>query len=59
VISGLSMDNELVEIIELSDHPWFLGCQFHPEFTSRPREGHSLFNSFVKAALTYKQDTAE
>jgi CTP synthase len=56
VISGVSMDNELVEIIELSDHPWFVGCQFHPEFTSRPREGHSLFNSFVHAALKYQQE---
>lgn len=56
VISGVSMDNELVEIIELSDHPWFVACQFHPEFTSRPREGHSLFNSFVNAALKYQQE---
>ncbi len=59
VISGVSMDNELVEIIEISDHPWFLGCQFHPEFTSRPREGHSLFNSFVNAALKYQQDSSK
>ena len=55
VISGLSVDNELVEIIELSDHPWFIGCQFHPEFTSRPREGHPLFNSFITAAGDYRQ----
>ncbi len=59
VISGVSMDNELVEIVELSDHPWFLGCQFHPEFTSRPREGHPLFNSFINAALNYQQESAE
>ncbi len=59
VISGVSMDNELVEIVELSDHPWFLGCQFHPEFTSRPREGHPLFNSFIHAALNYQQESAE
>jgi CTP synthase len=51
VISGLSIDNELVEMVELSDHPWFIGCQFHPEFTSRPREGHALFNSFIAAAV--------
>ncbi|MEE8364885.1 MAG: CTP synthase [Gammaproteobacteria bacterium] len=51
VISGLSVDNELVEMVELSDHPWFIGCQFHPEFTSRPREGHPLFNSFITAAM--------
>lgn len=55
VISGVSVDNELVEMVELSDHPWFVGCQFHPEFTSHPREGHLLFNSFVSAALTNKQ----
>jgi CTP synthase len=54
VISGLSVDNELVEMIELSDHPWFVGCQFHPEFTSQPREGHPLFNSFIQAANDYK-----
>jgi CTP synthase len=51
VISGFSIDNELVEMVELSDHPWFIGCQFHPEFTSRPREGHPLFNSFITAAM--------
>ena len=55
VISGLSIDNELVEMVELSDHPWFLGCQFHPEFTSQPREGHPLFNSFITAAVKYNQ----
>ena len=53
VISGLSVDNELVEMVELSDHPWFIGCQFHPEFTSRPRDGHPLFNSFISAAVEY------
>jgi len=57
VISGVSVDNELVEMIELSDHPWFVACQFHPEFTSQPREGHPLFNSFITAALTHKQDS--
>jgi CTP synthase len=55
VISGLSIDNELVEMVELSDHPWFIGCQFHPEFTSRPREGHPLFNSFISAAVKYHE----
>ncbi|MCZ6796576.1 MAG: CTP synthase [Gammaproteobacteria bacterium] len=55
VISGLSVDNELVEMVELSDHPWFIGCQFHPEFTSRPREGHPLFNSFITAAVKYNE----
>ena len=50
VISGTSEDESLVEIIELADHPWFLGVQFHPEFTSTPREGHPLFNGYIRAA---------
>lgn len=54
VISGLSPDEELVEIIELKDHPWFLGCQFHPEFKSHLMSPHPLFSSFIKAALEYK-----
>ena len=57
VISGVSVDNELVEMIELADHPWFVACQFHPEFTSQPREGHPLFNSFITAALTHQQES--
>ena len=55
VISGLSVDNQLVEVIEIADHPWFVGCQFHPEFTSHPREGHPLFNSFIKAAADFRE----
>jgi len=51
IISGLSPDKELVEIIELKDHPWFVGCQFHPEFKSRPMRPHPLFEAFIKAAL--------
>ncbi|XBC38038.1 MAG: CTP synthase [Buchnera aphidicola (Floraphis choui)] len=54
-VTGLSENNKLVEILELSNHIWFLACQFHPEFTSTPRDGHPLFSSFVKAALKYKQ----
>ncbi len=50
VISGTSMDGSLVEMIELHDHPWFLACQFHPEFTSTPRDGHPLFSGFIRAA---------
>jgi CTP synthase len=50
VFSAMSADSSLVEMIELKDHPWFLACQFHPEFTSRPRQGHPLFSSFIKAA---------
>jgi CTP synthase len=51
MISGTSPDNELVEIIEIPDHPWFLGCQFHPEFTSRPWKPHPLFREFIRASL--------
>ncbi len=51
VISGASPDRELVEIVEIKDHPWFLGCQFHPEFKSRPRDPHPLFREFIKASL--------
>lgn len=51
VISGTSPDGELVEIVELNEHPWFLGCQFHPEFKSTPRKPHPLFKSFINAAL--------
>lgn len=53
--SGLSPDGNLVEIVELSDHPWFLGCQFHPEFQSRPMRPHPLFRSFIHAAWLYSQ----
>jgi len=53
VISGCSPDGELVEIIEIKDHPWFLGCQFHPEFKSRPMNPHPLFREFVRASLEY------
>lgn len=51
IISGISEDEKLVEMIELADHPWFLACQFHPEFTSTPRDGHPLFKGFIQAAL--------
>ncbi len=53
-IAGLSTDNKLVEIIEIPDHPWFIGVQFHPEFTSNPRKGHPLFSGFIKAAKEYQ-----
>lgn len=52
--SGKSIDGRLVEVIEIPDHPWFLACQFHPEFTSTPRKGHPLFSGFVLAASQYK-----
>ena len=53
-ISGSSSDGTLVEVIELKDHPWFLGCQFHPEFTSKPVTGHPLFKAFVSAIRDIK-----
>lgn len=53
VISGFSAENNLVEMIELPTHPWFLACQFHPEFTSTPRDGHPLFNGFIQAAHNF------
>jgi CTP synthase len=55
VMSGLSIDGELVEVIEIPGHPWFLACQFHPEFTSTPRDGHPLFSGFVRAARAYHE----
>ena len=51
-VAGISMDEKLVEIVELSNHPWFVGCQFHPEFNSTPRDGHPLFTGFINAALS-------
>jgi len=51
IISGTSPDDFLVEMVEIKDHPWFLGCQFHPEFRSRPNRAHPLFVSFLRAAL--------
>ncbi len=51
IISGVSPDNKLVEIIELKDHPWFVGCQFHPEFKSRPTRSHPLFRNLIKASI--------
>jgi len=53
--SGKSIDGRLVEVVEIPDHPWFLACQFHPEFTSTPRKGHPLFSGFVTAAAEHKQ----
>ena len=55
VVSGSSPTGDLVEIIEIKDHPWFLGCQFHPEFKSRPMDAHPLFRDFIRAALEYSK----
>jgi len=54
-VGGWSKDRELVEMVELPSHPWFLACQFHPEFTSRPRGGHPLFTSYIEAALRHTE----
>ena len=53
-IAGKTLDGTLVEVVEVPDHPWFIGCQFHPEFKSTPRNGHPLFKGFVQAANTYR-----
>jgi len=53
-ITGTSPNGELVEIVEFRDHPWFLGCQFHPEFKSGPMDPHPLFRDYIRAALAYK-----
>ena len=54
IFSGMSPDNKLPEIIELKNHPWVIGVQFHPEFKSRPLAPHPLFSSFIKAAKNHK-----
>ena len=59
IVCGRSADGHLVEMVELRDHPWFLGCQFHPEFTSNPRGGHPLFSSYIEAALAARAPAAE
>jgi CTP synthase len=53
-IAGRSVDGRLVEIVEIPDHPWFVACQFHPEFTSTPRYGHPLFSGFIEAARKHR-----
>ncbi|MDD5168399.1 MAG: CTP synthase [Syntrophales bacterium] len=55
-ITGTSPDGRLAEVVEIPDHPWFLGCQFHPEFKSRPTDPHPLFRKFIEAALKQKQE---
>ena len=58
ILSGTSTDGNLVECVEVPDHPWFVGVQFHPEFTSNPRKGHPLFAAFVKAAIDQQDSDA-
>jgi CTP synthase len=52
-IVGTSIDEKLVEMIEINNHKWFLACQFHPEFTSNPRDGHPIFNSYIKSTIKH------
>ena len=59
IISGTSTDDSLVEVVELKEHPWFIACQFHPEFTSTPRDGHPLFTSYVATARELKMSSAK
>ena len=59
VLSGLSPDGELVEVIELPNHPWFVASQYHPEFQSSPMKAHPLFREFIKAAVKYRDDKSE
>ncbi len=54
-ISGTSMDQQLIEVVEIPSHPWFVACQFHPEFTSTPRDGHPLFDGFINAARVHSE----
>ncbi len=58
-IAGTSIDGNLVEVVEIPGHPWFVACQFHPEFTSTPRYGHPLFGGFVRAAIAAREATGE
>ena len=58
-VAGTSIDGRLVEIMEIPGHPWFVACQFHPEFTSTPRYGHPLFSGFLEAAVKYREAVRE
>ena len=58
-IAGKTLDGTLVEVVEVPGHPWFIGCQFHPEFTSTPRDGHPLFMGFIEAANNHRQGSRE
>ena len=55
LLAGISPDKHIVEMVEIPEHPWFVGCQFHPEFKSRPNRPHPLFRGLVSAALEHKK----
>ena len=59
IFSGINEKLDLVEIIELENHPWFIGCQFHPELKSRVNKAHPLFKDFVKASINYKKNNVK
>jgi len=56
IVAGLTSDQKLVEAIELADHPWFVACQYHPEFQSKPTKPHPLFSGFIQAAVVYHEN---
>lgn len=56
IVSGINPETGLVEIVELKNHPWFIACQFHPEFSSRPNRAHALFSEFIHHAIIYSQE---
>lgn len=56
IVSGTNPETGLVEIVELKNHPWFVACQFHPEFSSRPNRAHALFSEFINHAIMYNQE---
>ena len=58
-VSGLTQAEQLVEMVELPEHPWFVGCQFHPEFTSSPRAGHPLFTAFIESAVRFQAEKSK
>ena len=55
-VTGWSMDKRLVEVVEIPEHRWFLGCQFHPEFNSTPQNGHPLFSSFINSSFSFSNN---
>ncbi|NCC47468.1 MAG: CTP synthase, partial [Clostridia bacterium] len=59
ILCGQSPDRRIVEMVELADHPWYIGCQFHPEFKSRPNRPHPLFTGFVEAALARNRQSQD
>ena len=59
IVSGFYEEEELVEIVEIPEHPWFVACQFHPEFKSRPVDPHPLFADFIKASMLFAEERSK